>query len=104
MLDLLELFPNAKLYHLTLLVSHHSPLALRFVPKPRKKKLKKIVRFDLMWLMDQCCKEVIKEAWEDGTVTTSECVLNSCLVKCRFRLDVWNKTKFGHVSRKISEF
>lgn len=56
-----------------------------------------------MWLKDQHYEEVVKEAWEEGLVTTFECVLNSCLDKYRFRLDVWNKTKFGHVGRKISE-
>ena len=63
-----------KLQHLTLLASDHSPLALCFVPKSRKKKLKKIFRFELMLLKDQHCEEVVKEACEEGSVTTSECV------------------------------
>ena len=72
------------------------------MPKPRKKKLKKIFRFEFMWFKDQRYEEVVKETWEEGLVTTFECVLNCCLDKCRSKLDAWNKTEFGHVGRKIS--
>ena len=38
--------------------SDHSPLALRFVRKQRKK----LFRFDSMWLKDSRCEEVVLDA------------------------------------------
>ena len=43
------------------------------------------------------------EAWEEGLATHLEFPLNSCLEKCRLKLEAWNKTEFGHVGRKINE-
>ena len=56
----INIFPEAKLFHLTSPVSDHSPLALQMVQKLRKKKARKNFRFESMWLRDQRCEEVQK--------------------------------------------
>ena len=73
------------------------------IQKPRKMKAKKLFRFELIWLKDQRCEEIVKEAWEKGLIMAQEYVLNNYLEKCRSRLDTWNKLEFGHVGRKVAE-
>ena len=50
-------------------------------------KAKKLFKFESIWLKDQRCKEIVKEAWEEGLITAQEYVLNNYLEKCRSRLD-----------------
>lgn len=65
--------------------------------------MKKLFRFESMWLKDQRCEKVVKSAWEEGQATWSEYVLGNCLEKCQARLEAWNKTNFGHVGRQVVE-
>ena len=64
MTEWLSLFPEVKLHHLTSLASDHSPLLLMLVHKRRRPK--KLFRFESMWLKDPRCEEVVLEAWNDG--------------------------------------
>ena len=66
-------------------------------------KAKKLFKFESIWLKDQRCKEIVKEAWEKGLITAQEYVLNNYLAKCRSRLDIWNKLEFYHVGWKVAE-
>lgn len=68
-----------------------------------KKRGKKLFRFELMWLKDPLCEAAVLEAWEDGLATHLNFPLNSCLEKCKLKLDAWNKNEFGHVGKKINE-
>ena len=99
----INIFPEAKLFHLTSSVSNHSPLALRLVRKLRNKRARKIFRFEAMWLRNQRCEEVVQNAREEGKLTSSGCMLGSCLEKCRSKLETWNKMEFGHVGRRVTE-
>lgn len=99
----MNIFPQAKLFHLTSSVSDHSPLALCTMQKPRKKKVRKIFRFESIWIRDQRCEGVVKKAWEEGKRASTGSKLESCLGKCRASLEVWNRIEFGHVGRKVAE-
>ena len=61
----LNLFPEAKLHHLTSSALDHSPLLLRLVQK-RRRRPKKIFCFESMWLKNPRCEEVVLEAWNVG--------------------------------------
>ena len=98
----LNLFPEVKLHHLTSSASDHSPLLLRLVQKCRRRP-KKIFHFELMWLKDPRCEEVVLEAWNDGLAYRSEFPLVLCLEKCRVKLEAWNKIEFEHVGNRIAE-
>lgn len=50
--DWVSLFPSAKLFHLSSVVSNHSPLALRLTLRSRKQRMGKAFRFESMWLKD----------------------------------------------------
>ena len=93
----INIFPEAKIFHLTSSISNHSSLALRMVQKRRKKKGRKTFRFESMWLRDQRCEEVVQKAWKEGKLTSTGSMLESCSEKCRTKLE------FGHVGRKVAE-
>ena len=95
-------FPMARLYHLTSAASDHSPLLLRFTNKTRRRRPRRMFRFEKMWLKDLRCEAVVLEAWNEGLTSTSNYPLVSCLDQCRVRLEAWNKTEFGHVGQKIA--
>ena len=99
----MDLFPTTKLYHLSSLASDHSPLSLHLVQKKKQKKIKKTFRFELMWLKDSRCEDIVKATWEVRLQSGTEGVLKSCLEQCRHDLDAWNKEEFGHVRRKVAE-
>ena len=94
---------EAKLFHLTSLISDHSSLALRMVQKWRNKKARKTFKFESMWLRDQRCEEVVQKAWKEGKLTSTGSMLESCSEKCRTKLEAWNKMELGHVGRKVAE-
>lgn len=73
------------------------------MPKKKKKKMEKTFRFELMWLEDSRCENIVNAAWAEGLHAGIEGVLKSCLEHCRHDLDVWNNEEFGHVGRKIAE-
>ena len=98
-----NLFPRAKLHHLTNSASDHSPLLLHLERRVSKKKMKKLFGFESMWLKEPQCEEIVQKAWSDGVLGQSEFPLVSCLNHCRMQLEVWNKTVFGHMGRKINE-
>lgn len=58
------------------------------MPKKKKKKMEKTFRFELIWLKDSRCEDIVKAAWEEGLHTGIEGVLKSCLEHCRHDLDV----------------
>ena len=95
-------FPMARLYHLTSLASDHSPLLLRFTNKRRRRRPRRLFRFEKMWLKDPRCEAVVLEAWNEGLTSISDYPLLSCLDQCRMKLEAWNKNDFGHVGQKIA--
>ena len=102
-LEWMNLFLEAKLFHLSSSVLDHSPLALRMVQKRRKKKTWKTFRVESMWLKDQRCEEVVKKAREEGMMIIIGGVLGNCLGQCCVSLEAWNKRELGHVGKKIAE-
>ena len=65
--------------------------------------MKKLFKFESMWLKEHQCEEIVQNAWSDGVMVQSEFLLVSCINHCRMRLEAWNKNVFGHVRRKINE-
>ena len=65
--------------------------------------MKKLFRFESIWLKELQCEEIVQKAWSDGVMVQSEFPLVSCINHCGMQLEVWNKTVFGHVGRKINE-
>ena len=69
----------------------------------KHKRVKRSFKFESMWLKESSCEEVVRSAWEEGVIASSDWELNSCLKICCDRLEAWNKDVFGHVGRNISD-
>ena len=102
-MEWVNLFPRAKLHHLTNSALDHSPLLLHLDRRVSKKKMKKLFRFESMWLKEPQCEEIVQNAWSDGIIAQSDFPLVSCINQCRMLLEAWNKNVFGQIGRKINE-
>lgn len=74
-----SLYPMAKLHHLSSSASDHSPLSLHLFQRQKRRRNRKIFRFESMWLKDSRCESVVKGAWECGQLAGSNWVLQECL-------------------------
>ena len=90
-IEWVNLFPMARVHHLTSSTSDHSLLALRFVRKSFAKQRKKLYRFELRWLKDSRCEEVVLDAWTKGMASQTPFPLITCLNAYKSQLDAWNK-------------
>ena len=98
--DWAGVFPLVKLHHLSNSVSDHSILVLKETSFPRQQRRQsKLFRFESMWLADDGCKNVVREAWERGYTSHSQWPLEACLEECQKSLRDWNKNTFGHVGK-----
>ena len=98
-----ERFREARVHHLSNSASDHSVLALHFFLKQRKRFKRKLFRFESMWLSDPRCENVVKNAWEEGSMDAGSFPISRCMELCRSRLESWSKGEFGHVGLKITE-
>ena len=99
----MDLFPVAKLHHLSSLALDHSPLSLHFAHRRMKKKTMRTFRFESMWLKDSKCKDVVKTAWESGLMSATDWVLRSYLDRCKADFSAWNTVEFRYRGRSIVE-
>ena len=100
-----QCFPTHQLYHLANLASDHCVLLLKDPPFPESTpwQRKKLFRFKSMWLQEESCTHVVKEAWVRGMARASVSPYVSCLEECRSTLTSWNTSTFGHVGNKIAK-
>nr|POE55616.1 hypothetical protein CFP56_74026 [Quercus suber] len=78
-------FKDARVYHLSNLALDHSPLLLHFFLKQKKRYQRKIFRFESMWLKDPECEDIVKNAWEEGSMAVDSFSISRCLELCRSR-------------------
>ena len=60
----MSMFPSLKLYHLSSSASNQCLILLHLTLKVKRQKQKRFFRFESMWLKDQRCESVVKEACE----------------------------------------
>ena len=99
--DWLDMFPNARLFHLASSVSDHCCLLLRFNQRVKCKKQRRLFRFESMWLKDEKCGNIVKEIWAEGALQSDGNYLSTCMEKCREALSRWNMHEFGHIGKKL---
>lgn len=54
-------------------------------------------RFEEMWLREESCEEVIKEAWSGGWDVAS------CLSRTTVKLKEWSNEKFGDFAKQMRD-
>lgn len=58
------LFPEAKVYHRSMLSSDHCLLSLSLKNVCPRKHVKKCFQFEAMWVREEGCKDVVEGAWD----------------------------------------
>ena len=55
-------------------------------PKSRNKRGQRLFRFEAIWIKEDECDEVVKEAWERGRMLGYQNQFRQCMQECRFSL------------------
>ena len=101
-MDWLDRFPSTKIFNHTSFVSNHYPLFLQLKERKKDKHYGKTIRFEAMWLKDSSCEEIVNSTWEEASTTGSNFLMLKCLDNCRIKLEMWNKSVFGHVRNNLT--
>uniref|UniRef100_A0A803LZT1 Endonuclease/exonuclease/phosphatase domain-containing protein n=1 Tax=Chenopodium quinoa TaxID=63459 RepID=A0A803LZT1_CHEQI len=95
-----ERFPGSFVTHLTKRKSDHLPILLcvkEALNTPKKRKKKKLYRFEELWLRDENCSSIISEAWERGGDLCSKIAFTSS------KLSSWSKEKFRDFMKELQD-
>ncbi|KAL0000259.1 hypothetical protein SO802_019861 [Lithocarpus litseifolius] len=76
----LNMFPGARLHHLASSAFDHCCLMLRTNQRFQWRKMKKLVRFESMWLKDGRCGDIVKESWAEGELMGRGNIFSSCKI------------------------
>lgn len=99
--DWLDKFPLVKLYHRTSFASNHCPISLRLKEKKKFKRYGKKFQFEVMWLKESSCEDIVNSVWEEGAISDSVFPIMQCLDNCRMKLNAWNKNVFSNVGNNL---
>ena len=55
-----------------------------------------------MWQKDSSCEEIVISAWEEASTTSSNFPIVKCLDNCSIKLEMWNKSVFGHLGNNLT--
>ena len=96
-----NLFPSAKVFHLSSSTSDHSQLSIHLDMRlMQRRSRRKLFCFEAMWLKDESCEKVVSEAWEDGLLSGVEFPFLKCMDLCRDRLVSWIKMNLATCKQK----
>ncbi|CAL9001623.1 unnamed protein product, partial [Prunus brigantina] len=92
-----QVFPGAIVDHVNSLVSDHLPVFIHFGGSDSVRWARRFM-FEEMWTEVEGCTETVVQAWgeEQGDVVTK-------LKACQQSLQVWNKSKVGHIPMQIRQ-
>lgn len=96
-------FPSHKIEHLTRVHSDHCPIFIdwNYATIPNRSR-RNTFRFEAMWLQDESCKEVIKDAWIANQISPSPAAFKWKMTRIGCILKSWEKENFGHITRQIA--
>ncbi|XP_074293410.1 uncharacterized protein LOC141620438 [Silene latifolia] len=92
----IDMFPYAKLIHLTLDWSDHAPIKLMLDKRAVGMEVKKCFRFEHMWLGEEGCEEAVRCGVNKGGG-----VLGESIKCCARELQAWKKTSIRKISNLI---
>lgn len=97
------LFPQEVVHVREFSKSNHWPITLNLeeqivsLGKPRKR-----FRFEVYWLKDSECVEIVRSAWLGIALTSNSLItLTSSLEACGKSLDNWSKVKFDSITKSM---
>lgn len=93
-----------RVHHIAGSLSDHCPLWIcsddenvRFYKRGRP------FRFEVMWMKDDRCEGVIKDAWEEQHWGNPINRLVTKVEACCTKLKTWNRTSFGHIQSLLEK-
>ncbi|XP_021751245.1 uncharacterized protein LOC110716900 [Chenopodium quinoa] len=92
-----ELFPKAGVRHLARITSDHSPIILDTMPQRNEKKKKHMFRFEAMWLANDECKLVVRDAWTMGVNRP----IHERVSVCAASLKAWAFKTYGDRKKRL---
>lgn len=96
------LCPNALISHIPTSVSDHLCLLLELDgPSNFSVQRKNRFLFELAWLKEENCEEIIKNSW-DLTVGEGLTGIQSLLDKCAMNLKSWNKNSLKQIQKQLN--
>ncbi|XP_057416239.1 uncharacterized protein LOC130710871 [Lotus japonicus] len=95
------LWPVTEVTHLPRYRSDHNPLLICCGSRGMRKELQRtsMFRFEELWLQEEECKELVTEAWGEGSAMG----LTAKLSSLGSSLKDWGREKFGDIPKKISD-
>lgn len=100
------MFPRAEVIHFDRRSSNHIPIGLHFEPtKDLDFQVKKArpFRFEAMWLEDENCTEVVRNAWENPSSANASKAIRGKLERCDVDLKDWDFAHFANVGRELKK-
>lgn len=97
------MFPWAEVIHINEDMSDHLPLLLKLNVQGRESRTRKKKRFHFenMWVEDEGCAEVVKEAWLNGEVSDPIDNWRGKVKASTEKLAAWIVMSFGNISHQI---
>ena len=93
-------FPKATISHLGIINSDHAPILLDTNPNDSFAHVS--FRFEVVWLKDERCSAVTKNAWKIKALGSDFIRLYKKQTNTRDALRKWNKEVFGHCQDMIN--
>ncbi|KAL2924009.1 LINE-1 reverse transcriptase-like protein, partial [Bienertia sinuspersici] len=91
------LFPWAKVEHIDFDFSDHLPIRIKLVNNHGEtKRSRRGFRLKNMWVQEEGCGDIVREAWDDNTVVDPIQALKMKHTKCAEKLRRWNGETFGN--------
>ncbi|KAL0293787.1 UNVERIFIED_CONTAM: hypothetical protein Scaly_2575800 [Sesamum calycinum] len=96
-----QLFPEARIQHLTTPYSDHSPILIVLRPAPIRNRVvgRKFFRFEAAWLQEPECELMVTETWRLTSSSQSASTLRDKISAVGARLSTWGKL-FGRETRE----
>ena len=99
-----QMFPSVRVHHISGSLSDHCPLWICSDDENRRfYKNRRPFRFEAMWMKDEGCEGVIKNAWEGLHSSNPMTTLVHKIDKCRTKLKTWSRLSFGHIRKLLSQ-
>jgi len=96
-------FSEARVSHLTGAASDHGPILLRWEQdeSDRRRKKKKIFRYEVMWESHEDFIAMLAQTWQGGGKAHTLQELNEKVARLAGSLSEWGAHSFGHVRREL---
>ncbi|KAL3635329.1 hypothetical protein CASFOL_019876 [Castilleja foliolosa] len=96
----ITMFPRASILHLPQVGSDHSPIVLSTAPEP---KLKTPFKFEIMWLDDFSCYDIVSDSWIKKVTGSPPFRLHTKIQNVKQDLKDWNTNHFGNCHTKTKD-